>query len=91
MKKRDMMALAGSAFTVLFSGVVSAGTNPAQGTEGWKYGGYNCGCLANIKATLLSCNVCCEQAGQNDAIKPEEVYNCKAFCLQASFPCMSQP
>ncbi|MFN0134172.1 MAG: hypothetical protein ACKVW3_16785 [Phycisphaerales bacterium] len=58
-------------------------------SQGWSYGGYNCGCYANVNATLASCTACCNAAViPSGPLNPAQVTNCIAFCNQAVFPCI---
>lgn len=69
--------------------VALATGHPSQGTPGWKYGGLNCGCVANPNASLTSCLSCCTDAGLTGALPAADVSDCQAFCNQATFPCYS--
>lgn len=75
--------------TILGVRLALADTDP-QGSPGWQYGGYHCGCYANVSATLQSCLACCAAAGNDpfNPLTPGQVSNCNAFCYQAVFPCI---
>ncbi len=61
------------------------------GTPGWKYGGYNCGCLGNACTwTTADCNKCCNAAViPTRPLNPGQVTHCLAFCFQMGQPCCS--
>ena len=76
--------------------VIGQANNP-QGTQGWIYGGENCGCVADINATQLDCLNCCNAwfnypfPPEGLAVTPGDLAGCHAFCNQASFPCIQVP
>lgn len=74
-----------SAAIVCASATVLA-NHPSEGTPGWRFGGLNCGCVANEHATRLSCRLCC----QNQATA-SHVLECLDFCDNATFPCLPSP
>ncbi|MBL4615919.1 MAG: hypothetical protein JKY27_13760, partial [Magnetovibrio sp.] len=68
------------------AGFALAGTNPAQGSAGWIYGGTNCGNAGpNPQSSIVGCEHCCNDAATSGAMPPEEQSNCHAFCAQADF------
>jgi len=77
-----------AAFGVMVVVQISLGSGIEQ-SPGWQYGGYNCGCYANVNATLATCTSCCNAAlNPPGPLTPGQVTNCIAFCNQAVFPCL---
>ncbi|MCC6660334.1 MAG: hypothetical protein IT437_05560 [Phycisphaerales bacterium] len=61
-------------------------------SPGWQYGGYNCGCYANVNATNASCRACCTAAEiPMGPLTPGQVQNCFALCDQTHYPCNGTP
>lgn len=87
--KKSTMTMAAVSFALSLATIALAATNPAQGTPGWKYGGYNCGCTSNQSPSTASCNLCCRNAGLNGILDGFGVQDCLAFCAQAVFPCQT--
>lgn len=87
-RTRIVSKFAISGLILAMSATVLAVDNPSQGTPGWKYGGRNCGCLTNVNATALSCQLCCNSAAHDGSLPAADVSDCIAFCLQAHFPCL---
>lgn len=87
--KKSTMTMAAVSFALSLATIALAATHPSQGTPGWKYGGYNCGCLTNQSPNIVSCKNCCNQAGSEGLLDPDELSNCHAFCNQAVFPCQT--
>lgn len=89
----ERLVLACSVVGAAWSGTVLARpgqADPCQGTTGWNYGGYNCGCASvppGTEVTFAQCVACCRLAEEQLLLNAAELTCCIAFCNQATFPC----
>lgn len=81
------LAFVAAAACSFMVGMAVAQQGGPQGTPGWQYGGYNCGCISNNQATIFSCRNCCRNAVLNGNLSAAEGGNCAAFCGQMGQPC----
>lgn len=77
--------------------LVVAQTAPPAGNPnppGWKYGGYNCGCLTapDCHWSTADCDACCAAAEYPPGpLNPAQVAQCQLFCAQMGQPCFDCP
>jgi len=83
MMRKDVAVVLGSLAILALGTVVSANNgNPASGSDGYRFAGFECSCAAQGVTTFteFSCNSCCSDAVTNGELPAGDISDCQAFC-----------